>query len=895
MTLRWYDRVADTSVTAGTGNITVSGTPPTGYVTFSAIPSLVTNDTFYYGIADQAGVNWENGLATWLGGGVFARTTVLSSSNGGLLVNFGSNVKDCWLGLPASVIAILNSGVSAGGSNLQVQYNNSGAFAGMAGTSWNNGAQTLAIPIVQLTGNMGLAATSSASAGTIQQYVNGAYVPILHTYTPGGGTQVGLNVFLGNLCGNQSTITGTGVQGQQNVGIGFNVMPNLTTGSENMMIGNYCGWSLTSGLCNTFMGTESGEQLTTGSYNTGFGTSTFTGATTAVNCTAIGTTAGGGRAGHAVWTANNASYLGAEADNWNNYTSTSAITAAGSNVLTFTAVPLFSAVGMFVCDLTSLGKPALFNIPQGTFITAVSATQLTLSRNVVNTAYQNGVALGDSIEIFGQVITMATSSGTAATGTTLHFANVPANIVAGMVVYDATTPTAITYGATPTTVVSTTATTVVISAAVTGAGVGSGDSILFLNNQFNYMTVLGSGAFGNRDNTIFIGRDVDTVVIGQPETGANSAMAMLAINPGRTDNLPTLNMGQTTPAVNANGDIWFDTSGYMWVHTQGQTNLLSGFSSTSGLIIGSAYINSGITGTNNTLVGLHAAASLTSGSRNACLGGGTALTSGNDNVTFGYNAGAQINTAAGNTFLGSNAGYAAIGMTASTFLGYNAGAAATGGYNTCIGWGSGASIVGGQANVIIGAYCGSQITSGSSNTIIGYGVSDFTGPGNVSNSLILGAGSGLLIYGTASSMKFGNVDAASPTAITFSVQNVVAGTSNTAGVNWTLIGSLSTGSGTSGDIILKTGGTGAGSTAENAAVTALTIKGATQQVNFANLIQLGGVAFANLPASPALGEIAYVTDNSAVSNVWGVALTAGGGTTKSLTWYNGTNWTVIGG
>lgn len=55
--------------------------------------------------------------------------------------------------------------------------------------------------------------------------------------------------------------------------------------------------------------------------------------------------------------------------------------------------------------------------------------------------------------------------------------------------------------------------------------------------------------------------------------------------------------------------------------------------------------------------------------------------------------------------------------------------------------------------------------------------------------------------------------------------------------------------------------------------------------------QHAGVTFANLPASPAAGMFAYVTDSTV--NTWGSTI-AGGGTNKVLGWYNGTNWTVIG-
>src|SRR5260221_9336042 len=52
-----------------------------------------------------------------------------------------------------------------------------------------------------------------------------------------------------------------------------------------------------------------------------------------------------------------------------------------------------------------------------------------------------------------------------------------------------------------------------------------------------------------------------------------------------------------------------------------------------------------------------------------------------------------------------------------------------------------------------------------------------------------------------------------------------------------------------------------------------------------------GVTFANLPASPVAGMVAYVTDSNAF--VWGATI-AGGSTHKVLGFYNGANWTVAG-
>jgi len=79
---------------------------------------------------------------------------------------------------------------------------------------------------------------------------------------------------------------------------------------------------------------------------------------------------------------------------------------------------------------------------------------------------------------------------------------------------------------------------------------------------------------------------------------------------------------------------------------------------------------------------------------------------------------------------------------------------------------------------------------------------------------------------SANTWQLGAADAAAPVAQTLKVQSATG--SNISAVNTTIIGSLSTGSGTSGDIIFQTGGTGAGAAVQNTAISALTIKGATQ-------------------------------------------------------------------
>ena len=55
--------------------------------------------------------------------------------------------------------------------------------------------------------------------------------------------------------------------------------------------------------------------------------------------------------------------------------------------------------------------------------------------------------------------------------------------------------------------------------------------------------------------------------------------------------------------------------------------------------------------------------------------------------------------------------------------------------------------------------------------------------------------------------------------------------------------------------------------------------------------QIQPYTFATLPASPQIGQMAYVSDSNTV--VWGATI-AGSSTNKVLGWWNGTAWTVVG-
>jgi hypothetical protein len=106
----------------------------------------------------------------------------------------------------------------------------------------------------------------------------------------------------------------------------------------------------------------------------------------------------------------------------------------------------------------------------------------------------------------------------------------------------------------------------------------------------------------------------------------------------------------------------------------------------------------------------------------------------------------------------------------------------------------------------------------------------------------------------AANIQFGTVNttgATAPTAQTISFQSTAGGTGAGAvnGANTTIIGSLSAGTGTSGDIIFQTGVKPNSGTAQATATTALTIKGETGAAIVAGTISatLAVLGQANLP------------------------------------------------
>ena len=107
MALGLYDRVKETSNTAGTGTIVLLGAV-TGYQSFAVLGNA---NTTYYTIADQVGTNWEVGIGTYYTGNVsLARTTIISSSNANAVVNFTNVTHDVFITMPAETSALGGAG-----------------------------------------------------------------------------------------------------------------------------------------------------------------------------------------------------------------------------------------------------------------------------------------------------------------------------------------------------------------------------------------------------------------------------------------------------------------------------------------------------------------------------------------------------------------------------------------------------------------------------------------------------------------------------------------------------------------------------------------------------------------------------------------------------------------
>jgi hypothetical protein len=96
------DRVKDSTTTTGAGDITLSGTAPTGYRTFASVAN--TGDNVYYCISSATSAEWEVGYGTLTGATTLARSRIITSSNSNAVVTLSAGTKDVFITAPARLI-----------------------------------------------------------------------------------------------------------------------------------------------------------------------------------------------------------------------------------------------------------------------------------------------------------------------------------------------------------------------------------------------------------------------------------------------------------------------------------------------------------------------------------------------------------------------------------------------------------------------------------------------------------------------------------------------------------------------------------------------------------------------------------------------------------------------
>jgi hypothetical protein len=108
-----YDRIQEATTSIGTGPVALGGAEAGGFFTFSSV--LTDGQQAPYAIQDTAHNDVEVGIGTYVAAGnLWARTTVLRSTNGNALVNFQAGTKDVYIDVPALYLAPIVANQAAG-------------------------------------------------------------------------------------------------------------------------------------------------------------------------------------------------------------------------------------------------------------------------------------------------------------------------------------------------------------------------------------------------------------------------------------------------------------------------------------------------------------------------------------------------------------------------------------------------------------------------------------------------------------------------------------------------------------------------------------------------------------------------------------------------------------
>ena len=170
MALVVKDRVKETTTTTGTGTLTLAGAA-SGFQSFSVIGD---GNKTYYTITD--GLNWEVGTGTYTASGTTLSRTVLASSVGTTLVNWGAGSKDIFVTYPANLSVVSPvTPIATGVNSLAINGTATSNFSTAIGLdSGNNKAVAAGEGAMSLGGSHASGDSSFAAAGVRNTNTYGA-------------------------------------------------------------------------------------------------------------------------------------------------------------------------------------------------------------------------------------------------------------------------------------------------------------------------------------------------------------------------------------------------------------------------------------------------------------------------------------------------------------------------------------------------------------------------------------------------------------------------------------------------------------------------------------------------------------------------------------------------
>lgn len=269
----FYDRIKETTVTTGTGTLSLAG----AVADFLPFSTIGDGHTCYY-VIDDGSSNWEVGIGTYASSGnTLARTSVLSSSNSNAAVNFAAGSKNVWLDVAASWLTSIPNGNLAN-SSLTVT---AGSGLGGGGAVSLGGAVTLTADVTSVAGRTGavtlsngdisglggLATLSAAPAGTLTGTTLNSTV-VTSSLTSVGTLSAG-SIPYSLVTGGPSAVSGanpsasiglTAVNGSAGTFLRSDGAPTINQaaawafsalGNTNLTVGNVLSWNSDTGISRT--------------------------------------------------------------------------------------------------------------------------------------------------------------------------------------------------------------------------------------------------------------------------------------------------------------------------------------------------------------------------------------------------------------------------------------------------------------------------------------------------------------------------------------------------------------------------------------------------------------------------------------------------------------------